>query len=115
MNLRPLGPQPSALPDCATPRWGPRILTDRRERWPATRIAIRTSARIAGTGILSSLPAVKSCQLPVARKAMLPAGDLGHDADEDRVRSKGREQRDPQPGDRDVANREALPRRGRAY
>src|SRR3954462_1941262 len=21
LNLRPLGPQPSALPDCATPRW----------------------------------------------------------------------------------------------
>jgi hypothetical protein len=30
LNLRPLGPQPSALPDCATPR-GDFILTDRRE------------------------------------------------------------------------------------
>jgi hypothetical protein len=29
LNLRPLGPQPSALPDCATPR-GDFILTDRR-------------------------------------------------------------------------------------
>src|SRR3954468_3917110 len=31
LNLRPLGPQPSALPDCATPR-GVFILTDRRVR-----------------------------------------------------------------------------------
>jgi hypothetical protein len=31
LNLRPLGPQPSALPDCATPR-GVFILTDRRAR-----------------------------------------------------------------------------------
>jgi hypothetical protein len=37
LNLRPLGPQPSALPDCATPR-GDFILTDRRVRCRCERL-----------------------------------------------------------------------------
>src|SRR4029077_6695114 len=37
LNLRPLGPQPSALPDCATPR-GVFILTDWRTRCPCERL-----------------------------------------------------------------------------
>jgi hypothetical protein len=66
LNLRPPGPQPGALPDCATPR-GPPIITGRGRRaapglgW--TILTDRTSAERA-TGIEPALEAWKASVQP---------------------------------------------------
>ena len=118
MNLRPLGPQPSALPDCATPR-GVFILTDWRTRcrwerlfasicWAGETLRALQNGETAGRVCLASAGAGAARYVLTTMPRRVQAGALpGQQAALHRRRRAAEES--PSPGEDDLSDR-LLPR-----